>query len=106
MSSISTPTDKTNDRVSPSQRAVHSRSARLLFDTIFKSLKRFLQETVARHRVLNAIRAAAVLDPDIRAKSKPLGKCILVSVGHSLVGWPSMRALFTGAVSLFGLSHE
>jgi hypothetical protein len=77
-----------------------------MFGTFFTSLRRFLQETGARHRVLDAIRTVAVLDPDIPMESKPLVKCILVFIGHRLVGWPSMRALFTGAVSLFGLSHE
>jgi hypothetical protein len=105
MSSISTPSDKTNDRLSPSQRAVHNRSARLLFGTIFNPLRRFLQDTVARHRVLDVIHAAAVLFLEIPVKLKPLVKRILVSIGHSLVGWPSVKALFTRAVSMFGLSH-
>jgi hypothetical protein len=64
-----------------------------------------LQETVARHRVLHPIHAAAVLDPDRAGKLKRLFKRLLVSVGHRLVGWPSRRALFTRVVSVCGLSN-
>jgi hypothetical protein len=85
------------------QRAVHSQSTRVFFGKIFTLFRQFLQETVARHRVLNAIRAAAVLDPDIRAKLKPLVKRSLVSFGHRFVGSPSMRALMTRVVSAPGL---
>jgi hypothetical protein len=45
------------------------------------------------------------VDPDTRVKLKPLVKRILVSIGHRMVGWPSVRALFTRALSVFGLTH-
>jgi hypothetical protein len=62
--------------------------------------------TIVELRILDTGRAAAVLDPATRGKLEPLAKRILVSIGHRLVGWPSMRVLFTRAVSLFGFSHE
>jgi hypothetical protein len=105
MSSTSIPPDNTTDRLSPAQRAVHSRSTTIMFGTIFTSLRRFLQETSARYRVLGAIHAAAVLDLEIRATLRPLVKCILVFIGSRLVGWPSMRALFTQAIALFELRN-
>jgi hypothetical protein len=108
MSSISTPPDKTNDRLSSSPRAGHSRSTGMIFDWILKSLRRSLQEAVARHRVLHPIDAAAVLDPEIRVTLKSLVKRLLVSVGHRLdrlVEGPSVQALFTRALSVCGLSH-
>ena len=76
-----------------------------MLGTIFTSLKRFLQETSARYRLLGAIHAATVLDLEIRAKLKPLVKCILVFIGQRLVGWPSARALFIQAITLFELRN-
>jgi hypothetical protein len=108
MNSISTPPAYTNDTLSPSQKAVHSRSTSIIFEWIFKYLRRFLQETGARHRSLDAIHTAAVLDPDIPGKFKSLAKRILVSIGHrldSLVEGPSVQALFTRALSVCGLRN-
>jgi hypothetical protein len=100
---ISTPPDNTNDRLAPFQRDVHSRSTGVFFSKIFNLFRQFLQETVARHRNLDAIHAAAVLDSDTPGKLKPLVKRSLVSFGHRYVGSPSMRALMTRAVSTPGL---
>jgi hypothetical protein len=106
MHSIPTPPDNIDGTLSPPQKAVHSRSARLLSGTIFNPLRRFLQETVARHRVFVVIHSAAVLNPDIRVKLKSLVKRILVSIGHRLdrlVEGPSVQALFTRLLSMYGL---
>ena len=44
-------------------------------------------------------------DADIRVKLKSLAKCILVSIGVHLIGWPPVRALFTWALSVCGLKN-
>jgi hypothetical protein len=59
--------------------------------------------TIVELRILDSGRAAAVLDPATRGKLKPLVKRILVSIGHTFVGAPSMRALVTWAISRLGL---
>jgi hypothetical protein len=105
MNTIPSPPDKPNDRLAPSQRTVHGRSTRLSFGPTFKALRRFLQETVARHRVFDAIHAAAAHALGRRVTLKPLVKRILVAMGLRLVGWPAMKAFFTRAVCRSGLRH-
>jgi hypothetical protein len=91
MISIATPPDNTpdntNDRLSPFQRVGHSRSTQVFFGKIFNLFKQFLQETVARHRSLDAIHAAAVLDPETPGKLKALVKRSLVSFGQRFIGF-------------------